>query len=401
MANLSRSMPAWLVLMGLVTMTSPLAINLYLPAFSVIEQALGAQSGELERTLAAYLVGMSVGQLIYGPVSDRFGRKPPLYVGLAIFGIASAGCALSSSVDELTVWRLVQALGSSACMVIPRAVIRDHYNSRDSARAMSLMMLIIGVAPLLAPVLGGQILAYASWRVIFATLAVISVGLLGAIHFSMTETVESSKTPRLSWINVARTYWELLRHRQFMMFASATGLGMAGFSAYLVASPHIYIEVYGVSPQSYGLLFASGAISMIGATQLNAYLLRRFRPSQLLRPALWALPTIGVVGTVLAACNWLPLPLLLLLVMLFMACNGFIGANATALATLEQGSRLGAALAMLGTFQFAGGAVVSALLSFWRTDSALAMLGLVAICGTLANMAGRRAVLTLVPKAGI
>ena len=163
----SRGLPGWLILMGALTAIGPFAIDMYLPAFPTIAANLGVPRGDVERTLAAYLIGLALAQVFYGPMADRYGRKPPLLVGLALFMLGSLGCALAGSAQALTGWRVLQAMGGAAGIVIPRAVIRDHYETQEAARAMSLLMLIMGLAPILAPLAGGQLLTIASWRSLF------------------------------------------------------------------------------------------------------------------------------------------------------------------------------------------------------------------------------------------
>lgn len=385
-----QGIPGWLLLMGLLTMTAPLAIDMYLPAFSDMAVALKAEGGEVERTLSIYLVGMALGQLAYGPLSDRYGRKPPLYIGLALFTAASVGCALAPDISQLTFWRAVQALGGSACMVVPRAVIRDHYNTQGAARAMSLLLLITGAAPLLAPTLGAQILIFASWRVIFGLLAAVGAVLLVCMHFGMKETLDRHAAPRISPGSLVTTYLDLMRHRQFMTMAAVSGLGTAGLFAYLTGSPRVFIELYGLSPQWYGAFFAMNALALIIAAQFNARLLRRRQPAAVLRPVLVVWPAISLVTVVLVMLSLLPLWTLVLSLMGYMACQGFIGSNATALALMRQGRRLGAASALSGTMQFLFGAVSGLLVSLWRTDDAMNLAAVMALCSVLALLAGRK-----------
>lgn len=382
-------MSGWLLLMGLLTMTGPLAIDMYLPAFPSISTALGAAPGAVERTLAVYLVGMAIGQLIYGPATDRWGRKPPLYVGLVLYVVASAGCAMAQSIESLTIWRFVQALGGSACMVVPRAVIRDHYDTQQAARAMSMLMLIIGVAPMAAPFLGAQVLTIATWRATFAILALAGTALFCAVLFGMRETLPPARRVRSSPMGMLRTYGELLRDKGFLCMALAGGLGMGGLFAYVTGSPHVLIEVYGVTPTVFSGLFALNALAMTLAAQVNGRLLARRHPSRIVRVALWVMPATGILGLLLSIAGLMPLPVLIAFLMSFMAVQGFIGPNSAALALSGQGGRLGAASAMLGTLQFVCGTFIGLLVSLWRTDSATALVGIMAVAGVLACVSGR------------
>ncbi len=392
-------MSGWLLLMGLLTMTGPLAIDMYLPAFPSISESLNAAPGAVERTLAVYLVGMAIGQLIYGPAADRWGRRPPLFVGLTLYVIASAACAMAQSIESLTLWRFVQALGGSACMVVPRAVIRDHYDTQQAARAMSMLMLIIGVAPMLAPFLGAQVLHIATWRATFGLLACAGVALFLAVLFVMRETLPVEKRVRASPAGMLRTYGQLLRDRGFLCMALAGGLGMGGLFAYVTGSPHVMIEVYGVTPTVFSGIFALNALAMTMAAQVNARLLARRHPSKVVRVALWVMPVIGLVGLLLSVTGAMNLPILVGFLMAFMAAQGFIGPNSAALALSGQGGRLGSASALLGTLQFVCGTFIGLLVSLWRTEDATALIGIMAVAGVLACTAGRLGLAALAARA--
>lgn len=385
----NKPVPGWLVLMALLTMTGPLSIDMYLPAFPAIADELNATGGAVERTMAIYMIGMAIGQLIYGPLSDRYGRKLPLYIGLVLYIAACAGCVLANSMESLTAWRLVQALGGSACLVIPRAVIRDHYGTQASARALSLLMLLMGVAPIAAPILGAQVLHFAGWRPIFGALGVFAIALLVAMHFRMAETLDVAQTPRLSVRHVARTYLSLLAHRQFMLTTLAGGFGMGGLFAYITASPQLLIEVYGVSPQLYGVLFSINALGMIGAAQVNARLLKRHYPSAVLNPVLWVQPAVAVVALTLTLFGWMPLPMLIVCLLVYTAAQGFISPNSAALALNDQSGRLGAASAMMGTLQFVCATLIALAVSFWQTDSALSLMSIMLVASLCTHFTGR------------
>ena len=199
-------MPGWLVLMGAVTAIGPVSVDMYLPAFPAIAASLGASSGQVERTLAVYLAGMALAQIFYGPLADRYGRKRPLFAGLALYLVASAGCALAQSVEMLTACRLAQAMGGAAGMVIPRAVIRDHFDTQEAARALSMLMLIMGVAPILAPLAGGQILLITGWRGAFVVMTLGALALLLMASRLMTESLRPERVIPLSAGNILRTY---------------------------------------------------------------------------------------------------------------------------------------------------------------------------------------------------
>ncbi|MYN11555.1 Bcr/CflA family efflux MFS transporter [Pusillimonas sp. TS35] len=375
--------------MGLLTALGPLAIDMYLPAFSAIASSLGATRGEVERTLAIYLLGLSCAQLFYGPFADRYGRKAPLLVGLALYTTAAIGCALSTSIGQLTFWRVAQAFGGAAGIVIPRAVIRDNFETRDAAKALSILMLVMGVTPILAPILGGQVLLTGSWRGIFAIMAVGSGALLIAVALRMRETLDPASANPLHPSVIALNYMALARHKQFLCYSLAGGFGSAGMFAYISGSPRVFIDVFGVQPKYFGLLFGLNAACLIFASQVSARLLSRHTPETLLGRAQISLAIMTLVGVALTMLGLINLPLLMLCLMGFMASQGFVNPNAAALALAGQGHRLGVASAMMGTLQMLCGALSGFAVSVWQSDTPLPLTGVLAVCACGSWLFGR------------
>lgn len=383
------ALPGWLILMGALTAIGPFAIDMYLPAFPTIAVNLGVPRGDVERTLAAYLIGLALAQVFYGPMADRYGRKPPLMVGLALFMIASLGCALAGSVEALTGWRVVQAMGGAAGIVIPRAVIRDHYETHEAARAMSLLMLIMGLAPILAPLAGGQLLGFASWRSLFWVMLAGGAMLMTAVVLIMKESLTPERVVPLRWHTIVQNYRALFAHRGFMAHSLAGGFGQAGMFAYIIGSPRVFIELYGVDPKYYGLLFGTNALSLIICSQIIARLLRTHTPRQLQRRALTSLACASLAAVALTLVGWMTLPLLMACLICYMGSQGFVNPNSAALALSDQGKRLGAASALLGTLQLSCGALAGFAVSAWQTDSALPLTTTLATCACLSWLSGR------------
>ncbi len=384
----AMGLPGWLILMGALTAIGPLSIDMYLSAFPAIASGLGAQSSEVERTLAAYLSGMACAQLIYGPLADRFGRKPPLYGALILYIIASAGCALATSVEVLTICRIFQAMGGAAGMVIPRAVVRDHYSTQEAARALSMLMLIMGIAPILAPVVGAQILAWVGWRGIFVTITLCGIALLWTLSKVMVETLAPEKQIKLSWGNIFRTYGGLLLHRRFMAFALSGGLASATMFSYIVGSPRLFIEHFGVSPQTYGLLFGMNAASLIVGSQVCARLLKHHSPMKILPWALGGMMTAGLVALLFALTHLASLQSVMGCMLVFMFCYGFVGPNSAALALSDQGHQLGSASALMGTLSISCGALAGLLVSLMQMPGPMPLALSMAGCTTLACLSG-------------
>jgi DHA1 family bicyclomycin/chloramphenicol resistance-like MFS transporter len=388
--SLPRRLPGWLILMGALTAIGPFSTDMYLPAFPAMAEGLRASLGEVERTLTVYFFGLAMAQLIYGPLADRYGRKPPLIAGLILYVIASLGCALAGDISTLTSWRVLQALGASAGMVVPRAVVRDHYNTQDAARALSTMMLVMGLAPILAPLIGGQLLPL-GWRSLFWVLTAIGLALLTVASLTMRESLAPENVHRLNWRTILGNYSGLLAHRGFMAHSLTGGLGQAGLFAYLAASPHLFIEVYGIPTQYYGLLFGSNAMAFIIGAQISAHLLRRYPSLVLQRRALNVLAIAALIGLVLALTGLINLWLTMACILTYMFSYGFVSPNSAALALSEQGKRLGSASALMGTLQYSCGATATIAISFWPAHSALPLTTVMAACACLSWFCRRMA----------
>lgn len=376
-----RGIPGWLILLGMLTAIGPLSIDMYLPSFPAIVAALNTDAGGVQRTLSTFFIGLALGQLIYGPLSDRFGRKPPLYVGLALYALAALGCALAATAPSLQFWRFIQALGGCAGMVIARAVISDRCDAAGSARALSLIMLVMGLAPILAPFIGGLILQWLGWRAIFGLLAAFGIVSLIAIHFGMTETLDRHSAAPLRGRHIARNYAELLRDRQFISYTLCGGLTQAGMFTYIAGSPFVLIELYGIPAEHYGWVFGANAFGLIAAAQINGRLVGRIAPATLLARALWAPVVFGSLMAALALSGHTGLAILLPCLFGFVASLGFISPNSTAMAMQHQRARAGAASALMGTLQLSLAALASIAISAWHADNELPLTVIMAGCG--------------------
>ncbi|MFT0532827.1 Bcr/CflA family multidrug efflux MFS transporter [Castellaniella hirudinis] len=382
-------MPGWLVLMGALAALGPLAIDMYLPAFGHMADELQVPQGLVERTLASYLLGLALAQLLYGPLADRYGRRLPLLGGLALFTVASLACATSQDIGHLTAWRVVQAFGGAAGMVVPRAVIRDHLDTRQAAQALSLLMLVMGVMPILAPLLGGQAVMLGSWRLVFYLMAGAGALLGLAVLLRMEESLAPERRTPLAVRTILHNFGHLLAHRGFMGYSLAGGLGTAGMFAYIAGSPLVFIDLYGIDPRWFGLLFGLNALCLIVAAQFSARLLNRHRPLALLMRAQFTLVLMTLAALALTLLGWINLPLLMLCLMGFMASQGFVGPNSAALALAEQGPRLGTASALMGSMQMFCGAAAGLAISLWHTDSPLPLTAVLAACALLSWLSGR------------
>ena len=376
-----KGLPGWLIVLGALTAIGPLSIDMYLPGLPSIGAELGADGGQVQLTLAIFLVGLTLGQLVYGPLSDRFGRKPPLYAGLAIYIFASIGTTFASDIHQIQFWRLLQGLGGCAGVVIARAGVRDRCDAAATARAFSMLTLVMGAAPILAPIIGSLLLSVAGWRAVFAVLALFGIALMVSVRFGMVETVDRRQTPPLRFGSVLRVYGELLCDRQFLLFTLSAGFGAAGMFAYISGSPFALIELNGLTPTQFSWAFGANAFGLIAASQLNGWLVSRVSMGRLLAVGLWIAALAAVVGVSGALLGYSGLLLLLPVFFLFLSGLGLVMPNAAAIALAQQGKRAGSAAALMGLLQYGMGTLAGAAVSLWHDGSALPVLAVVAVCG--------------------
>lgn len=378
-------------MLGSLTALGPLSIDMYLPSFQAIARDLTASPAQVQLTLAVFFVALGIGQAFYGPLSDRFGRRRPLCFGLALYVLASAGCALARSIEALVAWRFAQALGGCAGMVIARAVVRDRFDEREAARFFSLLILVTGLAPILAPSIGGQILVFFSWRAIFWTLAGFAlVGFITAT-FVLPESLPPERRTEGGVATALRVYARLLRDRAFMRYALSGALVISGMFAYIFGSPFVFMQIYGVRPERFGWIFGAIALGLISASQLNRVVLARVAGARILSHALVVTAAAGVILLVMAWTGAGGLAGLLGPLFVYIASLGFVLPNVIATALGPQGRNAGTASALLGTVQFGAGATVGALLGVLGDGTAVPMAGLIAACGLSALLVHRLA----------
>jgi DHA1 family bicyclomycin/chloramphenicol resistance-like MFS transporter len=378
-----------LLILGALMAFAPMAIDLYLPGLPAIAAEFGAAPSAAQFTLASFFVGMAFGQVIHGPLADRYGRKPPLYAGLALFVLASVGCALASNITTLILLRFAQAASGCAGVVIARAVVRDRFDAHTSAKVYSLLMLVMGVAPILAPFLGGWILLFAGWRAIFLALALFGLACLVGVWRYLPET-RTATAPAGGGIGTAlRGYGAILRDRRFTGYALSGGFAQAGLFAYITGSPHVFIDVYGVPAHHFGWLFGLNAVGLIASSQYNRRLLRHESADSILRRANRWTVFAGLLLLAVAAIGWGGLPVLLIPLFVYLVSIGFTAPNAMANALAHQGARAGSASALIGTLQFGVATVASTLVGLLGHGSALPMAAVIAGCGLLAYGAHR------------
>jgi MFS transporter, DHA1 family, multidrug resistance protein len=349
------------ILLGALTAFAPLSLDLYLPSLPTIGRSLGAGSAGTQATVASFILGMAVGQLFYGPASDRLGRKPAVLAGVLIYVVASAVCALSDSIEVLIAARFVEALGGCAGAVVARAMVRDRFGPTETAQMLSLMMLIMGVAPVLAPVAGGYVLTAWGWRACFWILTAFGVTMAAAVVLRMKESRSAATLAQARSEHPLRAYLAVLGRRKILGYSLCSALNGAMFFTYLSCAAELIIEQYGVSPAHFGWVFGANAAALIGASQVNRHLLRRMTADQVLvRAGLAATILAGLMATATVVGldgPWVVLPLLFVL----LGSYGFLQGNTMAGALNADPSRAGTISALLGAAGFAAGALAASV----------------------------------------
>lgn len=349
-----------ILLLGSLTAFGAVTIDLYLPALPAIARDYGVSAASVQLTLSTFFVGMAVGQLFFGPLSDRIGRRPTVLIGCAVYVVASIACALAPSIEALVTGRFFQALGCCAAMVTCRAIVRDRYDHRDSARIFSLLMLVLAIAPLLAPTVGGWISIAAGWHAVFIAFVVVGVAIATAVAWRLDESRSEATAEKARSSSTLAGYWELLKHRRLIGYLLVGAANGATLFSYIAASPDLVVGTWGFTEGQFGLVFAFIAVGIVGSSQVNRWLLRHHSPDRILA---LATPGAALAGAMLlfAAISDAPLPLLLALLFLALSSNGLIAANASAGALNLDPLRAGAISGLMGGINFGMGAAASAL----------------------------------------
>ncbi|MBV7495960.1 multidrug effflux MFS transporter [Pseudomonas sp. PDM24] len=371
-----------ILILGALSAFGPLAIDFYLPAFPAMAFAFGTDEKHVQLTLAAYFFGLSIGQLAYGPVADRFGRRIPLLTGVGLFTAASLACAYAPTLEWLIGARFVQALGGCAGMVISRAVVSDKCDAVGSAKVFSQLMLVMGLAPILAPMLGGLLVNTTGWQSIFLALTGFSALAGLAVALGLPESLPAH-VPRQPLSGALRQYGRLLADPIFLGHALTGGVAIAGMFAYIAGSPFVFIKLYGVPAEHFGWLFGINAAGFILVAQVNARMLAKRGPAFLLARTVWLYLAGGLALLAVSALHTAQLWPLLIPLFLCIASLGCIVPNASACAMNGQGARAGSASAMLGCLQFSVAAGAAALVGVLHDGSAMPMAMVISLCGIL------------------
>jgi len=376
-------------ILGALTVIGPFAIDMYLPALPEIGRELNVSEGRVQLTISVFLLGLAAGQACLGPMVDRWGRRVPLLAGLAVFVVAAVGCACADSMGGLLIWRLVMALGASSCTVVPRAVVRDLFNERDSAKMYSWLMLILGVSPIFAPSVGGQLIGLTGWRGIFWVLAGLGVACAASAAVALPGAPARRGGNGGGVGRALRNYWLLLRDRRFFGAVLVAGFMMGTIFTYLTGSAFVFIELHGLTPQQYALAFGFNGLGLIVASQTNRWLVGRYPVRRVMAAALVGSVTAGLLLLIASAAGWGGLPGLIVPLFLNLAAAGMIMPNIAAIAMAPFGEIAGSASALLGTIQFGMGAAAGTLVGFFHNGTAIPMTAGMALCALASLTAWR------------
>ena len=378
-------------ILGAVTAFAPVAIDMYLPAFPSIALDLHAEMGQVELTVSLFLAGLGIGQAMYGPLSDRWGRRRPLLIGGLLYAVAAIGCALSHSIGWLLAGRLLMALGGAAGGVVTRAVVRDWFDAEQSAHVFSTLMLVMGAAPILAPLLGGQLLLLTGWRGLFVLFALFGVACTVAVAAWLPESLPPSRRTSGGFGEVFAGYGRLLRDRRFTAFTLAAGFASGLLFTYITGAAAVIMDLYGVPAQKFGFFFGANAIGLIAGSQVNRRLLKFYTSAQILRGVYHVTAIAGLLLLAQGLTGWGGLPALSALLFVVLTTMGFVYPNLSALTMAPFKTQAGSASALLGTSQYVIGCMAGGVVSLFHNGTAIPMTAIMAINGVIGWVLVRRA----------
>jgi DHA1 family bicyclomycin/chloramphenicol resistance-like MFS transporter len=373
-----------ILLLGALTAIGPLAIDMYLPAFPAIATGLHTELGAVQITLSVFFAGIALGQLFYGPISDRWGRRIPLLFGLSLFTVASLGCTFAHSIESLTLWRLAMSIGGASGMVVSRAVVRDRCDTRQMAQMFALLMLIMGLAPILAPSLGGLVLGWVGWRGIFGFIAFFGL-VCGIVAFlKLEESLPPERRHRGDLISALKTYGGLLKHQWFLVHCLIAGSISGALFGYVSAAPTLFTEHLGFGPRTFSILFGLNAACLVAAAQINRPLLKRYGPRRILLGACVLMAVSSVTLFAASLLGFANLWVTEVTLAAVLASAGLAFPNVGALALAPFARIAGSASALQGSLQFSVGALAGAAIGLLHTGGPAAPSGVIAFFGMIA-----------------
>ena len=363
-----------ILILGSLTALGPFSIDMYLPGFSGIAKDLNTTVANVSMTLSSYFIGISAGQLLYGPLLDRFGRKKPLFIGLLVYILASLGCVFVTDIDTFIGLRFIQAVGSCAASVASVSMVRDLFPVKDIPKVFSLLMLVMGLSPMLAPTIGGYVTADYGWHTIFFILMCMGIVILIASQIILPNTYLPDTSISLKPRPIITNFISILKEPQFYTYAFAGAIAFSGLFTYVAASPILFMDIFKVDSKTYGWIFAFMSLSFISASQLNSLLLRKFNSEQMIFGALISQTVIVILFLILSLNDILGLYGTIIMLFLFLACLGISNPNTAGLTLAPFARNAGSASALMGAIQLGLGAFVSFIVGVFVHSSTVPMV---------------------------
>ncbi len=358
-----------ILILGSLTALSPFSIDMYLPGFPAIAKDLATSVSKVSLSLSGFFIGISLGQLLYGPLLDRFGRKKPLYIGLSVYILASIGCAFSHSIGALIFLRFIQALGSCAATVVSVTLVRDLFPVEDNAKVFALLILVLGASPMIAPTAGGYIVSSLGWHAVFIVLTILCVLIFLCCIFWLPAGNVPDTSLSLKPGAITRSFLSVFLTPQFYTYCLTGGIAFTGLFAYVAGSPIVFMNVYGVSQKTYGWIFAMLSIGFIGSSQLNNLFLKKYKSHQILEVILPVYVVISLLFIIASQMGWLHLPLIIVFIFLLLSCVGIANPNTAALTLAPFAKNAGTASSLMGAIQMGLGSLISVFISLFEKPS--------------------------------
>lgn len=363
-----------ILILGSLTALGPFSIDMYLPGFSGIAKDLHTTVAKVSMSLSSYFIGISVGQLLYGPLLDRFGRKKPLFMGLMVYILASLGCVYVADIDTFIGLRFIQAIGSCAATVASVAMVRDLFPVKDIPKVFSLLMLVLGLSPMLAPTIGGYVTEDFGWHIVFLILMCMGIAILIASQIGLSNSYKPDTSISLKPKPIISNFMKVLKEPQFYTYAFTGSIAFSGLFTYVAASPIVFMDIYHVDAKTYGWIFAFMSVSFIGSSQLNSLLLKKFSSEQMILAALISQSVISIIFLILSVNNLLGLYETITMLFLFLGCLGISNPNTAGLTMAPFAKNAGSASALMGAIQLGLGALASFAVGVFVKDSVAPMV---------------------------
>lgn len=365
-----------ILILGSLTALGPFSIDMYLPGFSGIARDLNTTVAKVSMSLSSYFIGISAGQLLYGPLLDRFGRKKPLFFGLMVYILASLGCIFVTDIDTFIGLRFLQAVGSCAATVASVAMVRDLFPVKDIPKVFSMLMLVVGLSPMLAPTIGGYVTSYYGWHTVFFILMCMGIVILTAAQIGLPVTRKPDTSISLKPKPIITNFLNVVKEPQFYTYAFTGAVSFSGLFTYVASSPIVFMDIFEVNAKTYGWIFAFMSLSFIGASQLNSFLLRKFSSQQMIFGALITQSVISIVFLILAINNLLGLYQTIGMLFIYLACLGISNPNTAGLTMAPFAKNAGSASALMGAIQLGLGAIASFAVGVFVKDSIIPMVAI-------------------------